>query len=233
MGMLDRYKKKGGFIQLLNLIETSGGKKQEQFLGLISQESLAWEQELKKKTLNVERIFSWPSDVMSEVLSRLQPLTLCVCLFGRSPEQIEKILAPLPPISKRKLLDQMAELKPSPAEKNTCEMKMISEVRAIAASGYIKFEKFDPDLFIEETIEERLNNSDSGIAYLNKIDVNYSDNHSSGDNKEMPAHSANHGNSQELELIKRKLNQLLHENNLLKNENQVLKDKLSQIKRIA
>ncbi|RYZ83809.1 MAG: hypothetical protein EOP04_19245 [Proteobacteria bacterium] len=74
--MLDRYKKKGGFSQLLNLIETSGGRKQEQFLGLIAQENPAWERELKSKILTVDRIFSWPEDVMSEVLSRIQPLTL-------------------------------------------------------------------------------------------------------------------------------------------------------------
>ena len=44
--MIDRYKKKGGFIQLLNLLETSSKAKQDQFLGLISQESKIWESEL-------------------------------------------------------------------------------------------------------------------------------------------------------------------------------------------
>lgn len=238
MGMLDRYKKKGGFIQLLNLIETSGGKKQEQFLGLISQESPAWEQELKKKILTVERIFTWPQDVMSEVLSRLQPLTLCVSLHGRAAEQVEKILSPLPPISKRKITDQMAELNPNPAEKATCEMKLISEVRAIVASGYIKLEKFDADLFIDENIEERLSNSESGLAYLNKIDVNFtSEDTKPGVSKESLSASASPAaggaSSQEVDLMKRKLNQLMQEVNALKQENLALKDKLAQIKRIA
>lgn len=238
MGMLDRYKKKGGFIQLLNLIETSGGKKQEQFLGLISQESPAWEQELKKKILTVERIFTWPQDVMSEVLSRLQPLTLCVSLHGRATEQVEKILQPLPPISKRKITDQMAELNPNPAEKATCEMKLISEVRAIVASGYIKLEKFDADLFIDENIEERLNSSESGLAYLNKIDVNFnSEDTKSGVSKESVSASASPttggASSQEVDLMKRKLHQLMQEVNVLKQENVTLKDKLAQIKRIA
>jgi len=237
MGMIDRYKKKGGFIQLLNLIETSGGRKQEQFLGLIAQESQAWEQELKKKMLTVERIFSWPNDVMSEVLTRLQPLTLCVSLFGRPSEQIEKILTPLPPISKRKLMDQLSELNPNPAEKATCEMKLISEVRGIVAAGYIKFEKFDAELFIEENIEERLNHSDIGLAYLHKIEINYTDDSHGKDSKDLhtagaEVHSAN-GNGQELDLMKRKVNQLMHEHSTLKQENQVLKDKLAQIKRIA
>ena len=236
MGMLDRYKKKGGFSQLLTLIETSGGKKQEQFLGLISQESPAWEQELKRKTLTVERIFTWPQDVMSEVLSRLQPLTLCVCLLGRAQNDVDRILTPLPPITKRKLLDQMSELNPSPAEKATCEMKLITEVRAIAASGYIKFEKFDAELFIEENIEEKLNNSESGLAYLSKIDINYSDESKSSvketTNSGVASSSAG-GNSQEIDLMKRKMNQLMQEVNSLKQENNTLKDKLAQIKRIA
>ncbi|WP_413288682.1 FliG C-terminal domain-containing protein [Bdellovibrio sp. HCB337] len=234
MGMLDRYKKKGGFSQLLTLIETSGGKKQEQFLGLISQESPAWEQELKKKMLQVDRIFTWPNDVMSEVLSRLQPLTLCVSLHGRPAEQVEKILAPLPPISKRKIMDQMAELNPNPAEKATCEMKLITEVRAIAASGYIKFEKFDADLFVEENIEERLNSADSGLSFLNKIEINYSDDSKSASKETSAAssHSSSAG-SGEIDLMKRKLNQLMQENNALKQEVHTLRDKLAQIKRIA
>lgn len=234
--MLDRYKKKGGFNQLLTLIETSGPKKQEQFLGLISQESPGWEQELKKKMLTVDRIFSWPQDVMSEVLSRLQPLSLCVSLHGRPPQEVERILAPLPPITKRKLLDQMSELKPNPAEKATCEMKLITEVRGIAASGYIKFEKFDADLFIEETIEERLNHADSGLAYLNKIDINYSDeskNSSKDTSSGNLSFNSSGSSSQELDLMKRKINQLMQENSSLKQENSTLKDKLAQIKRIA
>jgi hypothetical protein len=236
MGMLDRYKKKSGFVQLLTLIETSGGKKQEQFLGLIYQESPAWEQELRKKMLTANRIFTWPQDVMSEILSRLQPLILCVSLHGRDAEEIGKILSPLPPITKRKLVDQIAELNPSPAEKATCDMKLITEVRAIAASGYIKFEKFDADLFVEENIEERLNHSDTGLAYLSKIDITYNDNTKSSSIKEAmnsstSAVSGTH--SQELDLLKRKMNQLAQENSALKQEVHALKDKLAQIKRIA
>ncbi len=238
MGMLDRYKKKSGFAQLLTLIETSVGKKQEQFLGLINQESPAWERELRKKILTVDRVFTWPQDIIYETLSRLQPLTLCVSLHGRAVEDVDRILAPLPPITKRKLINQILELNPSPAEKVTCEMKLITEVRAIAASGYIKFEKFDADLFIEDNIEERLNNSDSGIAYLSKIDISFDGDSKSSHPKESISGSqsapvSQEKHSQEIDLIKRKMNQLMQENNTLKQEISTLKDKLSQIKRIA
>jgi hypothetical protein len=241
MGMLDRYKKKGGFIQLLNLIETSAGKKQEQFLGLISQESPAWEQELKTKRLNVARILSWPEDVLSEVISRIQPLTLCVTLHGRAGTEVERVLAPLPPITKRKLIDQMSELNPSPAERQTCEMKLIAEVRSIVALGVIKFEKFDGDLFIDENIEERLNSAESGVAYLNKIEVRFSQD-SGGDKNDVSASgssgsgaagaNSNSVNS-DIEMFRRKVNQLNQENAALKQEIQILRDKLAQIKKIA
>lgn len=234
MGMLDRYKKKGGFTQLLNLIETSGGRKQEQFLGLIAQESPAWEKELKLKILTVDRIFSWPSDVMSEVLSRLQPLTLCVSLIGKPQTEIDRILSPLPPITKKKLLDQMAELNPNPAEKSTCEMKLISEVRAISAAGLIKFEKFDADLFVEENVEDKIGSSDGGLAYLNKIEVSYSEDSKPSDAKAQHSTSVSPSNGgPESEVMKRKITQLTQENSTLKHENNVLKDKLNQIKRIA
>jgi hypothetical protein len=233
MGMLDRYKKKNGFIQLLNLIETSGGRKQEQFLGLIAQESPAWEQELKKKILTVERIFNWPNEIMSEVISRIQPLTLCVCLTGRPQAQVDTILAPLPPITKKKILDQMAELNPNAAEKSSCEMKMISEVRAIAASGVIKFEKFDAELFMEENIEERLSNSESGLTFSIKTENSHIDEPRHSDSKDQGTVSQTSGHHQEIDLMKKKLTVLLQENAGLKSEIQLLRDKLNQIKRIA
>ncbi|RYZ87151.1 MAG: hypothetical protein EOP06_13185 [Proteobacteria bacterium] len=253
MGMLDRYKKKGGFNQLLNLIETSNEKKRIQFLALVAQESPAWARAVTFKMLTVDRIFSWPKDVLSEVLSRIQPLTLGVTLIGRADDRIEEILSPLNPLSKRKISELMADLKPSPSEKTTCEMKLISEVRAIAAAGYIKFEKFDPDLFIEETIEDRLALEDLPPAYLEKEEPALQTKDSPYKNvdlepvdpKSVPSKTAvaakdTHTPSYqpglaavESEALKRRINQLLQENGLLKAENQVLNNKLQQIRKIA
>ncbi|MFN9067220.1 MAG: hypothetical protein ACK5V3_08325, partial [Bdellovibrionales bacterium] len=76
MGMLDRYKKKGGFIQLLQLIETSSKSKQDQFLGLIAQESPNWENEIRKKMITLDKVLEWNPVYLSEIFSRLHPLTL-------------------------------------------------------------------------------------------------------------------------------------------------------------
>lgn len=242
MGMLDRYKKKGGFYQLLVLIETSGNKKQEQFLTLIQQESPAWEKELKSKILTVERVFSWPAEVMFEVLTRIQPLTLCATLHGRAQEEIDRILMPLPPITKRKLIDQLSELKPNAGEKFSSEMKLLSEVRGIVASGYIKFEKFDVDLYIDEDIEEHLNGLESETVILKtEVAKTTADSHHPATPPASSGAAAKSGGGDhtspqataEVESLKKKLTLLVQENSTLKQENQVLKDKLTQIRKIA
>jgi hypothetical protein len=55
MGMLDRYKKKSGFVQLLTLIETSSKQKQDQFLSLIGQEDSCLGECTEIKLLTIER----------------------------------------------------------------------------------------------------------------------------------------------------------------------------------
>jgi hypothetical protein len=235
MGMLDRYKKKGGFGQLLQLIETSPQKKKEQFLALIAEESPVWEEHLRKKLLTIEKIYSWDQQVLAEILTRLQPLTLAVALHGNPPEETEKLLACLPPITKRKITDLIAEANPNPAEKATCMMKIITEVRGYVAQGIIKLEKIDPDLHIPENFEEMIANMSAGFSPdVIIIKGGASVENSSSDSHAKPAASSgDHGAQQEIEFLRRKVNQMASEMNAVKHENSVLKDKLAQIKKIA
>jgi hypothetical protein len=235
MGMLDRYKKKGGFVQLLQLIETSPSKKQEQFLGLIAEESPAWEDTLRKKILTIDKVYSWDAQFLVEIFSRLQPLTLANALKGNPEDQVSILLSCLPPISKRKIQDLMAESNPSPAEKATCMMKIVTEVRGFAAQGIIKIDKIDPELSIPENIEELLSTSiiSAMITESDRRKAEAPANVMIGGAAEESAPVASGANSQDVEFLKRKANQLLSEVNALKHENAVLKDKLAQIKRIA
>lgn len=236
--MLDRYKKKGGFHQLLQLVETSPQKKKEQFLALIAEESPVWEEMLKKKILTVEKIFSWESQHLVEVLTRLQPLTLAVALHGTPQDDTNKLLSCLPPITKRKIEDLISEANPNSAEKATCLMKIITEVRGFIAQGYVKPEKFDPELHIPENMEEMLSNMSSGFS-ADVIVIKGGNAETMGDSSpsagSAPKAAAPAGDnlSQEVEFFKRKLNQAMSEISALKHENSLLKDKLAQIKKIA
>ncbi|WP_413558386.1 FliG C-terminal domain-containing protein [Bdellovibrio sp. HCB209] len=234
MGMLDRYKKKGGFYQLLQLLETSPTAKREQFLTLIAGENPVWEEALRKRILTIARVYSWDGQYLVEIFSRVQPMTLAYALHGNPQEQIDSLLSCLPPISKRKITDLMAEAAPTPAEKGTSISKMLTEVRGFVGQGIIRLEKVDPELHVPENIEEILNTtafSMSTTPLTADSDVAKKDMKPNivGDNDGTPSTAQ----SQEADFLRRKVNQLSSEVNALKHENTVLKDKLAQIKKIA
>lgn len=231
MGMLDRYKKKGGFQQLLQLLETSPSAKREQFLTLIAGESPIWGEALRMKILTIARVYSWDPQYLVEIFSRVPPLTLASALHGNPPEQVEKLLECLPPISKRRISDLMSETNPTAAERATSISKLLSEIRGFVYQGIIRLDKVDPDLQIPENIEELLNmgtlsapkyESDAVKKDSKPVIVGEADSSSSGG-----------ATNSDVEFFKRKMNQLASEVNALKHENLVLKDKLLQIKKIA
>jgi hypothetical protein len=234
MGMLDRYKKKGGFFQLLQLLETSPAAKREQFLKLIEGESPAWEEALRSRILTVNRVYGWESQYLVEIFSRVQPLTLANALHGNPPEQVEQLLSCLPPISRRKITDLMAESNPTPGEKTSCIVRLLSEVRGYISQGIIRLEKVDPELHIPENMEEFLNAQGFAVPAFDpettKKDIPLS---VVGDADPGSSAGSNPALAQEIEFLKRKVTQLSAEVNTLKNENSVLKDKLVQIKKIA
>ncbi len=229
MGMLDRYKKKGGFVQLLQLIETSNKQKQDQFLGIVVQESPAWEAEIRKKTLTLDKILTWNPTYLAEIFSRIQVLTLASAFHGAPPERIEEIFKALSSTDQRKLQMTMQEINPNAAEKLTSQMKIISETRTMVAQHIIKLEKVDPDMAIPENIEEKLaeagfNNVVTAPQTTVEKELKF----------EPKASEAKPDTSrEEIEFLKKKVNQLVNENNMLKHELSVLRNKLDQIRKIA
>lgn len=226
MGMLDRYKKKGGFAQLLQLLETSPVAKREQFLGLIAGESPAWEEALRRRILTINRVYSWDPQYLVEIFSRVPPLTLASSLHGNPPEQIESVLSCLPPISKRKIESMMEEIQPTAAEKSTSIAKLLSEVRGYISQGIIRLEKVDPEFLIPENIEETLNMTGGSIS---KADLE------SAIKGELKSESASDNSDlqHEVDFLRKKIIHFSSELASLKNENTILKDKLAQIKKIA
>ncbi len=229
MGMLDRYKKKGGFYQLLQLLETSPTAKREQFFTLIAGESPAWEEALRSKILTVARIYEWDAQYLAEIFSRLPPQTSAYVLHGSPQEHIDKVLAGLPSISKRKMIEMIGESNPTPAEKSTCLAKVIAEVRGYFSQGILRLDKVDPELIVPENVEELLSHS-----YVSPPAGDHSQKtDGKGSSVGVSEEPSAQGSNQEQEFLRRKVNQLSSEVNALKHENSVLKDKLSQIKRIA
>jgi hypothetical protein len=156
MSMLDRYRRTGGFVQLLKVLETCGEAKQAKFLEIIRSEDALWADAIERKILHFETIFTWNSDAIGEIVGTLQDLTIAIILHGASPEVADKIRATFTHARQRRIDDLCATNKPTPAEILTMELKVVETVRQMGIDGYLRFDKIDPDVAIEDGVEERL-----------------------------------------------------------------------------
>jgi hypothetical protein len=157
MSMLARYKKPGGFVQLVKLIEGFGPKKRKKFLEMIEDESEVWAEAVKDKILTIDRIMNWDEQVVAEIVNRLSDLNIATAMLAMTEDQRNKILKFLSHGQKRRL-DEIKDMsQPSESEINTVLFKIVAEVREMSAHGYIRIDKVDPSLKVEDEIEETLN----------------------------------------------------------------------------
>ncbi len=150
MGMLDRYRKKGGFRQLLQLIETCATAKQNQFMDIVKKEDPNWAKQISKKMLTMELIFSWPIEVVGEFAVEIPPRTLAIALKRVGPGALEKAIATLPHLKKREIEELFSSLTPNPNEIHAASIKVIEKVRQLIDNGKIRLERFAPDLALSE-----------------------------------------------------------------------------------
>lgn len=150
MSMLARYKKQGGFEQLLLLLETSNAKKQEQFFNLIAAENPATAALLKSKMLTIEKIFSWDVSFLGDVTSNIPPKILAIVIKHLGPEYIEKAIATFSHGKKQEMQQMIADAGTTPGEVETAKMKMITMIRELNRNKVIKIEKIAPELDITD-----------------------------------------------------------------------------------
>lgn len=233
MAMIDRYKKKGGFIQLLNLLETTGKDKKEKFLKMILDETPAWHAELSKKMISIDRVSNWSVQSLMEILPRLPYQQVGTAIFSLPDAQKNHFLSALGNSEKRKVEEIWKEATPNPAEISTCQMKLLTEIRKMAQEGQLKFDLVDPEMVIPENIEDQLNSgalsggASAGPAIsseaLAKVQVN-----TAPPPAGIPAAVA-----EELVLLRKKVVLLGQENQKIAGQLQMLQGKLEQIRKIA
>ena len=103
MAMVDRYTKSGGFVQILQVIETLGPKKQEQFMNIIKEETPAWSSAIQSKMLTFERITSWNSEALLEIIANVNPLAFVTALKSLNLEKYNLFCEKLSAQEKRKI----------------------------------------------------------------------------------------------------------------------------------
>ncbi len=250
MGMLDRYRKPGGFFQLLSLIETCGPAKQEKFLEIIRAEDARWADAVKTKMLDISRIYSWPDETLAEIVGTLQDLTLAIALHA-APEALKtRINGMLTHGRRRKIDDLHGSNNPSSGELAATHLKIIETVRKMAHDGFIRFEKIDPSLHLDEKTEDALIRPPSLVPLCSASTTSISSSdfkieyEPSGGNTEAPSVDSNEKGSEknsenpaaqtaELSTLRKKVTDLSKEVAVLRHELSIARTKLEQIKKIA
>lgn len=232
MGMLDRYRKSGGFVQLLQLLETCGEAKQKKLLEMIEAEDARWSSALKKKILSIDVIFGWPQEQLAEIVGQLQELTLAFTLKGLSPELQEKAQVTLSHGQKRRLNDLVEGRSVSQGEINTAFAKVIEEVRDQINNGYLRPKEFDPERAIEEDIEEKL-----ALAPLFPVGDGEDEPAVAGEDLvfDLPGESSggdSSGLQKQVNRLKNEVAQLKRENSRLKVQATDSKDTINKIKKL-
>lgn len=231
--MVDRYKKSGGFVQLLQIIETCGPKKYDQFMGIITEEDPSWAEAIKNKMLTFDRILNWSPEAILEVLANVNPLAVATALKSLPVDKLEKFLSSISHQEKRRIETQLSEIKPNPNEISSCVMKVVSETRALLTNGIIKAMKVDQTLVIPENFEEKLSTKvPAGLISDELLGAEplAATPASAAGNASFAAGTAG---AIEFEKMQKKLVLLTREYQTIKQENSVLKDKLEKIKKIA
>lgn len=234
MGMIDRYRKKGGFIQLLVLMETTGKEKQDKFMQMIAEENPAWEVEVRKRLLTIDRILGWNANYLAEVFPRVQPLQLAMIAGSLPPEKAQLFMSILN-YKERKKVEEILETKtPGPSEYTSGLLKLFAEIRKMSAEGSLKFEKFDQEMVIPENIEEQLGQGRVVVptkdlpAEPAKVTKPEHTEHSPTLAKASPAQL-----NEEISFLRKKINNLMAENQQLQKEIETYKAKLVEAKRSA
>ena len=228
MGLLDRYRKKGGFIALVALLESSPPVKQEKFLTLIREESPSWETELRKKMLSLERIAKWPATTLMELFTRIPILPVATAIFPWPQKEREVFLTALGPRERRQIEHIFTERNtPAPAEVLTSQILVITDIRGLLNAGTVKLEQFAPELAIPANIEDQLLLGGFSTAGAEDND------NPAVSTGELAQNASSTVNVDELEVLRRKIARLNEELEHSRHENHVLKGKLEQIRKIA
>ena len=170
MAMLDRYKKTGGFNQLLTLLETCGSQKRTKFLEIIRQEDARWADALVAKSVDLSRFLSWPDAAIAEVTGAMLEINVASVISSLDQTQQTRLLATLPHIKRRKVEDLLTTQNPSSGEVATSLNKLYEMIRKLAADGILRLDKIDPNAYVDSDIEDRLKQGKDIVGVISLAD---------------------------------------------------------------
>lgn len=157
MSMLSRFRKPGGFQQLLVLMETCDENKKKSLMLLLSSEDPGWAHLVKIKSLTFERVLSWPVNVLMEITPHLSDRILMTAyqIVQAHPQlkgSEEKWLRALPSLKAREISSLAESTSINVGEQHAAKVKIIQTVRELEAKGQLRFANFDASLEVDSRV---------------------------------------------------------------------------------
>ncbi len=151
MSILARYRKPGGFKQLLQLIETSQPQKQEKLLEVVEKEDPDWANLIRAKKISPEMVLEWEKDHLSLIFENMVSQH-CSNIFKTLGIEAFKEYSTLIGPDKYRELKQMLEdsSEPSPAQLASAYTHMLETVRFLDEEKIIDLRYINPILDLSE-----------------------------------------------------------------------------------
>lgn len=140
MSMLARYKKGGGILELVKLVEDSPEPKRSQLLAMVRSEDPEFAARVEAKIFNWEKLKTLPENLIAETIAVSPPKFLVLALTGEDAKFItlcERCLGKNFAEYKAEK-DTLAANQPGPPQVEAARRKIIAEVRKLEANGQIK-----------------------------------------------------------------------------------------------
>jgi flagellar motor switch protein FliG len=147
MSMLARYKKGGGILELVKLVEDSPEPKRSQLMAMVRNEDPEFAARIEARIFNWDKIKTLQENVIAEIIGAAPAKFLAVALVGEDAEFVK--------LAERCVGKNFADYK---AEKDTlsglppaliaiesARRKVIAEARKLEAAGQIKLTSGDTD----------------------------------------------------------------------------------------
>ncbi|MEM7645745.1 MAG: hypothetical protein AAF203_02445 [Pseudomonadota bacterium] len=151
MSVLARYRKPGGFRQLLQLIETSQPAKQAKLIEVIQREDPHWARLIEKKKITCEMVLKWDADHLALIIENMVE-NHAACLFhimeDNSIMAFETLIRPEKYRRLRSLFENMEE--PKPQTQMAAKNHLLETVRFLDEEKKIILRFIDPKLDLSE-----------------------------------------------------------------------------------
>lgn len=152
MSNISRYRRPGGLMQLIYLLETSDRVKKEELLHVVAQEDPGWAYFIRMKALSIERIMTWPGWVWEMVFNRMPLPMVAIAVTMAPPEERPKLLSAVDPQLKKHLQPLLEGKAYSQEHRWNVGVKIIQVVRELQSQGQLKISTFDPGLEVDSRL---------------------------------------------------------------------------------